>query len=181
VVAELCCVLLGCVVGSARMAVSQPRSLGRKLDELLKCPVCLDTFCEPRTLCCLHTFCTKCLEGCRRLLRRDIECPVCKRVSILPPTGVHGLPTDYRIEQIRDFFSDMQATDSADRPAAIDSSADPVTARSCDVCKAQQRIVNASQHCVQVLNCSHNFVNKFIFYECCVCSVNVVNAGKLFS
>jgi len=140
----------GSVVDSVRMASSLPRSLGHKLDELLKCPVCLDTFREPRTLCCLHTFCTECLEGCQRLLRRDIECPVCKRVSTLPPAGVRGLPTDYRIEQIRDFFSNMQAADSTDRPAGpVDSSAD--TAKPCDVCKAQQQIVTASQHCVQVL------------------------------
>jgi len=150
------------------MAVSPPRALGRKLDELLKCPVCLDVFREPRTLCCLHTFCTECLEGCRRLLRRDIECPVCKRVSSLPPAGVRGLPTDYRIEQIRDFFSDMQATDGADRAAPVDSSADPNMHRPCDVCKAQQQIVTASHRCVQVLNLLHNFVNKFILYALCV-------------
>ena len=136
------------------MAASLPRSLGHKLDELLKCPVCLDTFREPRTLCCLHTFCTECLEGCKRLLRLDIECPVCKRVSILPSAGVRGLPTDYRIEQIRDFFSDMQATDGSDRPVPVDSSADPNMTKPCDVCKAQQRTVTASQHCVQVLKLS---------------------------
>jgi len=141
------------VVVSAEMATSLPCSLGRKLDELLKCPVCLDIFREPRTLCCLHTFCTECLDGCRRLLRRDIECPVCKRVSTLPPAGVRGLPTDYRIEQIRDFFSDVQGTDGADQ-AQVDSSADPNTARPCDVCKAQQRIMTASQHCVQVKYCA---------------------------
>lgn len=134
------------------MAASVPHSFGHKLDELLKCPVCLDVFREPRTLCCLHTFCTECLEGCMRLLRRDIECPVCKRISNLSPAGVRGLPTDYRIEQIRDFFSGMQATDSADAQAQVDSSADPTMARPCDVCKAQQRIVTSSQHCVQVVN-----------------------------
>jgi len=134
------------------MAASLPHSFGHKLDELLKCPVCLDTFREPRTLCCLHTFCTDCLEGCRRLLRREIECPVCKRVSSLPQAGVRGLPTDYRIEQIRDFFSDMQATDGTDRAAIVDSSADPNTTKPCDVCKTQQRVVTASQHCVQVLD-----------------------------
>ena len=140
-----------CVVCSAKMAVSMPRSFGHKLDELLKCPVCLDTFHEPRTLCCLHTFCTECLEGCRRLLRRDIECPVCKRVSSLPPAGVRGLPTDYRIEQIRDFFNDMQASeDAANKPIPVDSLAEPSAARLCDVCKAQQRTVTSTQHCVQV-------------------------------
>ena len=156
VIAELSwvCFHIGILVGIADMATgtSLPRSLGHKLDELLKCPVCLDIFREPRTLCCLHTFCTECLEGCRRLLRRDIECPVCKRVSSLPPAGVRGLPTDYRIEQIRDFFVDMQGTDGADKQAQVDSSADPNMARPCDVCKAQQRVVAASQHCVQVVN-----------------------------
>jgi len=136
------------------MATSSSRSFGHKLDELLRCPVCLDTFREPRTLCCLHTFCTECLEGCRRLLRRDIECPVCKRVSSLPPAGVRGLPTDYRIEQIRDIFSDMQATDSTDGAAQVDVATDQNVAKPCDVCKAQQqRVVTATQHCVQVSCC----------------------------
>jgi RING-type zinc-finger len=140
-----------CLLFSTEMAVARP--LGNKIDELLKCPVCLDTFREPRTLCCLHTFCTECLEGCRRLLRRDIECPVCKRVSNLPPTGVRGLPTDYRIEQIRDVFSEMQsvAVPMENSVAAASVSVEPsAVSRQCDVCKAQQRMATASRHCVQV-------------------------------
>ena len=41
-----------------------------------------------------------------------IKCPVglCKHVSRLPSAGVRGLPTDHRIEQIRD----LQATDGSD-------------------------------------------------------------------
>jgi len=81
---------------------------------------------------------------------------VCKRVSGLPPAGVHGLPTDYRIEQIRDFFRDMQTSEVPNPPAHVDTATDPNVAKSCDVCKAQQRIVTASQHCVQVLNCFHS-------------------------
>jgi len=135
------------------MAASVPCSSGvrRKVDELLKCPVCLDVFHEPRTLVCLHTFCTECLEGCRQRIRHDIKCPLCKRVSRLPPAGICGLPTDYRIEQIRDVFSDMQAMDVADGQAQVDLSAYPNVTRPCDVCKTQQRTVTSSQHCVQVV------------------------------
>jgi hypothetical protein len=116
-----------------------------KLNELLICPVCLDTYREARTLACLHSFCTECLQGCLRVLRRDIECPVCKRVTNLSSAGVRGLPADYRIEQIRDFL----AAGSLNVNVASGSNEEN-TCNSCDVCKSQQRTTAASQHCVQV-------------------------------
>jgi len=125
------------------MAVSGGSSV--KLNELLICPVCLDTYREARTLSCLHSFCTECLEGCLRVLRRDIECPVCKRVTSLSSAGVRGLQADYRIEQIRDFIAADSHTSSD-----ITINSDQATCRSCDVCKSQQLASVASQHCVQV-------------------------------
>lgn len=120
-----------------------------KLNELLICPVCLDTYREARTLACLHSFCTECLEGCRRVLRREIECPVCKRVTCLNGAGVRGLPSDYRIEQIRDFI----IADSKPRPVVEPANVGTeqnASLQSCDVCRSQNRASVASKHCVQV-------------------------------
>lgn len=128
-----------------------------KLNELLICPVCLDTYREARTLTCLHSFCTECLQGCLRVLRRDIECPVCKRVTTLSNAGVRGLPADYRIEQIRDFLA--AGSQNVDMASA---SSEEKVCTACDVCKSQQRTTAASQHCVQVTGIFALLNHKFL-------------------
>ncbi len=61
-------------------ASSMP-SLGERqhLKSLLECSICLETFEEPRTLLCLHSFCRKCLENFVDGKRDDeLNCPVCR-------------------------------------------------------------------------------------------------------
>ena len=55
----------------------------------ITCPVCLDTFKRPRSLPCLHTFCTECLQGhivntSQSSLLSAFYCPVC-RAQTKPP------------------------------------------------------------------------------------------------
>ena len=55
----------------------------------ITCPVCLDTFKRPRSLPCLHTFCTECLQGhivntSQASLLSAFYCPVC-RAQTKPP------------------------------------------------------------------------------------------------
>ena len=46
---------------------------------LLECSICLETFDDPRTLPCLHSFCKKCLENFVDGKRDDeLNCPVCR-------------------------------------------------------------------------------------------------------
>ncbi|ELU01091.1 hypothetical protein CAPTEDRAFT_86968, partial [Capitella teleta] len=86
----------------------------RSLDDLLTCPICLETFSDPKTLICLHSFCANCLESCKRPYRRDVPCPVCKKVTVLPTTGVQGLQNDFRIQQIRDIITSRPQSPGAD-------------------------------------------------------------------
>ena len=61
-------------------ASSMP-SLGERqhLKSLLECSICLETFEEPRTLPCLHSFCKKCLENFVDGKRdSELNCPVCR-------------------------------------------------------------------------------------------------------
>lgn len=119
------------------------------MDDLLICPVCLDSYKDPKTLGCLHSFCCKCLESCRRPYRRDITCPICKKVTALSPMGVQGLQNDFRIQQIRDIL--------INRPNSPGTSSEDVSvvntpnfeAKTCDLCKSQMKVTTANSHCIQ--------------------------------
>ena len=56
-----------------------PTDQGQDLKRLLECSICLETFDDPRTLPCLHSFCKKCLENFVDGKRDDeLNCPVCR-------------------------------------------------------------------------------------------------------
>ena len=49
------------------------------LTSLLECSICLETFEDPRTLGCLHSFCQKCLANFVDGKREDeLNCPECR-------------------------------------------------------------------------------------------------------
>ena len=51
----------------------------QNLKRLLECSICLETFDDPRTLLCLHSFCKKCLENFVNGKSVDeLNCPVCR-------------------------------------------------------------------------------------------------------
>ena len=57
---------------------SSSQDLQEKLEDLVKCPICLDSFSDPRSLPCHHTLCLGCLEGVLGM-SSQMECPVCKQ------------------------------------------------------------------------------------------------------
>ena len=82
----------------------------KRITAQLECSVCLDTLTDAKLLPCFHSFCKKCLE---RLVVQDCDghticCPACRRTTLLPPTGVSGLQTDFHavhLFEIRDMLS----------------------------------------------------------------------------
>ncbi|XP_022793862.1 protein lin-41-like [Stylophora pistillata] len=52
----------------------------------LTCSICLDTYTEPKTISCLHTFCCECLERHARVSQRQrkYRCPECQAEIDLP-------------------------------------------------------------------------------------------------
>ena len=65
-----------------------PLDQKRELKSLLECPICLETFDDPRTLPCLHSFCMKCLENfVERKHEADFKCPVCRCKFTLDEEG----------------------------------------------------------------------------------------------
>ena len=82
----------------------------KRITAQLQCSICLDTLTDAKLLPCFHSFCKKCLE---RLVVQDRDghtlcCPTCRRTTLLAPTGVSGLQTDFHAEglfEIRDMLS----------------------------------------------------------------------------
>ena len=56
------------------------------LKKQLTCSICLDTYSEPKTISCLHTFCCECLEKHARVSQKQgkFRCPECQAAIDLP-------------------------------------------------------------------------------------------------
>ena len=66
------------------MACNRPELVNLK--ELLTCPVCFNTFNNPRHLGCGHQFCEECLRSIvDRHVDGDVICPTCRALTV-----VHG-------------------------------------------------------------------------------------------
>ena len=81
----------------------------KKLEDQLNCPVCLDTYTDPKQLQCNHVYCQQCLE---RLVVRNqqgqfiLTCPNCRQVTPVPANGVAGLQTAFQIDHLLDILSE---------------------------------------------------------------------------
>jgi len=72
---------------------------------ILKCPICLDIFDQPKLLCCGHTFCSKCinqLHASSRQLGTPLACPECRRNVDIPHEAVKNLPPNFVIQRLLD-------------------------------------------------------------------------------
>ncbi|XP_064595855.1 E3 ubiquitin-protein ligase Midline-1-like [Liolophura sinensis] len=91
-------------------------------EEVLTCPICVETFRKPVMLLCQHSFCRECIgvyadkskpgqtdevscstgsEGVHQL----ISCPVCRTPTSLGIEGVAGLPPNFHLAEIVERFS----------------------------------------------------------------------------
>ncbi len=73
---------------------------------MLQCSVCLGENLNPRLLSCQHSFCLTCLQSLADRSRGNrIQCPQCRKVTILPERGVEVLQADFRLNQMRDYVT----------------------------------------------------------------------------
>ena len=69
------------------------------LDDGLSCPVCVEYFENPKQLTCGHTFCKNCLiKVYRSQACRELPCPMCRQVSLVPEGDVSTLPTNITVK-----------------------------------------------------------------------------------
>ena len=86
------------------------KTLLNNLHEEVSCSVCMDTFTDPKTLPCLHSFCLHCLRGIQRTSGRHdmITCPECRRESTISRGDLDVLPTNFRINSLLDVLAIKQ-------------------------------------------------------------------------
>ena len=83
-----------------------------KLEEQVKCPVCLDVFRQPKLLACHHALCKDCIdhlpvdvdEGSHK-----VKCPTCREDTTLPRHDAANLPPAFHINTLVELYQ-LQAT-----------------------------------------------------------------------
>ena len=102
-----------------------------KLKEYLNCPICLDTYTDPKQLQCNHVYCRQCLVP---LVVRDqqgklgLTCPACRQVTPIPDRGVAGLQPAFHINRLLEIQESFQVlevpaatTEEAVKSATLDT------------------------------------------------------------
>ena len=74
-------------------------SLPKNLKEQVTCSICQDTFNDPKTITCLHTFCCECIKNHALISQRNgkFRCPECQAEVDLPAEAnrFDKLPTSF--------------------------------------------------------------------------------------
>ncbi|KXS14714.1 hypothetical protein M427DRAFT_155812 [Gonapodya prolifera JEL478] len=100
------------------MAASSSASVLSRIRSELMCPICLDSFSDPRILPCSHTFCYCCISQLVQSSSHEpnlisvllagapqtISCPICKRQSSIPYGGVSALPRNLPVRAMVDLL-----------------------------------------------------------------------------
>ena len=90
------------------------KTLLNNLHEEVSCSVCMNTFTDPKTLPCLHSFCLHCLRGIQGTSGRHdmITCPECRRQSTISNGNPDALPTNFPINSLLDILAISKQCDS---------------------------------------------------------------------
>ena len=65
--------------------------------ELITCPICMETMSDARNLPCGHTFCLECLET-YQLYVVVMSCPICRQKFPIPDAST--LPKNYPLQRL---------------------------------------------------------------------------------
>ena len=79
------------------------------LQQEVTCPLCLDTFDDPRVLACQHVYCKSCLDA---LAARGgnvtfASCPECRKPTSLMEGGVSRLPVAFKMNRLKQLVAKM--------------------------------------------------------------------------
>eukprot|EP00057_Strongylocentrotus_purpuratus_P011036 XP_011665510.1 PREDICTED: tripartite motif-containing protein 2-like [Strongylocentrotus purpuratus] len=100
-------------------------ALKNVIAQSLECPVCLNTFTDPRILSCSHTYCKACLDNLLECHGNDqmLRCPVCRAETQVPNQDVRKLPANLAlkslIEDVKNQHQFCSICKSKDKPQAV--------------------------------------------------------------
>ncbi|XP_011664803.2 uncharacterized protein LOC105438544 [Strongylocentrotus purpuratus] len=100
-------------------------ALKNAIAQSLECPVCLNTFTDPRILHCSHTYCKTCLDNLLECHGNDqmLRCPVCRAETQVPNQDVSKLPANLAlkslIEDVKNQYQFCTNCESEDKPQAV--------------------------------------------------------------
>ena len=112
----------------------------KNLRKQVECSICLDTFTEPKTIACLHTFCCECLKKHALLTQRDgqFRCPECQaQVDVPEGNRFDQLPTSFHHNSLLGLLSVRQSSDGSEI--------------SCGVCKKKSAEISYCFDCEKLL------------------------------
>ena len=116
--------------------------------DLYTCNVCLENMLDknPRSLSCLHTFCTDCLK--KVMKDGKISCPTCSEITVVPNKIITSLKANFMLQQVKAHLDEVLSS----------------KASFCHLCLAENAVLKC-QECIQLLcdDCSlkHNKVKTF--------------------
>eukprot|EP00057_Strongylocentrotus_purpuratus_P025555 XP_011680029.1 PREDICTED: tripartite motif-containing protein 7-like [Strongylocentrotus purpuratus] len=100
-------------------------ALKNVIAQSLECPVCLNTFTDPKILSCSHTYCKTCLDNIFECHGNDqmLRCPVCRAETQVPNQDVSKLPANLAlkslIEDVTNQYQFCTSCKSEDLPPAV--------------------------------------------------------------
>ena len=127
-------------------------SLLKNLKEQVTCAICLDSFTDPKTITCLHTFCCDCLKKHALISQRNgkFRCPECQAEVDLPEANCFDkLPSSFHHNRLLSLLAVRQSGDGNEI--------------SCGICKKKSAEISYCFECA-----------KFMCSDC-------VNAHQLFT
>ena len=86
----------------------------KNLKKQVTCSICLETFTDPKTITCLHTFCCECLKKHALISQRNgkFRCPECQAEVGLPEANrFDKLPTSFHHNNLLDLLAVRQSGD----------------------------------------------------------------------
>lgn len=84
------------------MAAGPRAEFQDKLSDITECSICSETFTNPKTFPCLHTFCLHCLEDYGKDKKPGdlMLCPLCRNKFAIPDDGLCNLPNNFLIAKM---------------------------------------------------------------------------------